>query len=73
MILCGIRDVHDYRIQSTAEKAVISGGSAFNIKAESLRLDDISAAETEALLAQYTDETGQPCSAGQHLGLYLTN
>ena len=40
VILCGIRDVRDYRIHSSAEKAVIAGGSAFNIKAESLRLGD---------------------------------
>ncbi len=60
VILCGIRDVRDYRIHSTVEKAVITGGSAFNIKAESLRLGDFSADETQALLAQHTEETGQP-------------
>ena len=59
VILCGIRDVRDYRIHSTVEKAVITGGSAFNIKAESLRLGDFSADETQALLAQHTEETGQ--------------
>ena len=59
VILCGIRDVRDYRIHSTVEKAVIAGGSAFNIKAESLRLGDFSVDETQALLAQHTEETGQ--------------
>ena len=59
MILCGIRDVRDYRIQSSAEQAVITGGSAFNVKAESLRLGDLSATATETLLAQHTAETGQ--------------
>ena len=59
VILCGIRDVRDYRIHASAEKAMITGGSAFNIKAESLRLDDFSAAETQALLGQHTEETGQ--------------
>ena len=40
VVLCGVRDVRDYRIHSAAEKAIITGGSAFNVKAESLRLAD---------------------------------
>ncbi len=59
VVLCGVRDVRDYRIQSTAENAIIAGGSAFNIKAESLRLGAFSAAEVQTLLAQHTAETGQ--------------
>ena len=59
VVLCGVRDVRDYRIHSTAEKATITGGSAFNIKAESLRLGDFSRAEVQTLLAQHTEETGQ--------------
>ena len=60
VILCGVRDVRDYRIRSTRENAVVTGGSAFNIKAESLRLGDFSATEVRALLGQHTAETGQP-------------
>ena len=52
VVLCGIRDVRDYRAPGAA-------GSPFNIKAESLRLADFSEAETRALLGQHTDETGQ--------------
>ena len=59
VILCGVRDVRDYRIHSTAENALIAGGSAFNIRAESLRLGDFSAADVHALLAQHTAATGQ--------------
>ena len=59
VVLCGVRDVRDYRIQSTAENAIIAGGSAFNIKARSLRLGDFSRDEVFALLAQHTEETGQ--------------
>ena len=59
VVLCGVRDVRDYRIQSTAENAMIAAGSAFNIKAESLRLGDFSAGEVRTLLAQHTAETGQ--------------
>ena len=59
VVLCGVRDVRDYRIQSTAENAIITGGSAFNIKARSLRLGDFSREEVLALLGQHTEETGQ--------------
>ena len=59
VILCGVRDVRDYRIHSTAQDALVLGGSAFNIKSESLRLGDFTKAETRALLAQHTAETGQ--------------
>ena len=49
VILCGIRDVKDYRIHSS-NKEIITGGSAFNIKAESLRLGDFSREECLELL-----------------------
>ncbi|WP_300458549.1 ATP-binding protein [Desulfobacula sp.] len=59
IILCGVRDVRDYRIHSDKDKSVITGGSAFNIKAESLRLGDFTKNEVESLLTQHTNETGQ--------------
>ncbi|MDS4069574.1 MAG: AAA-like domain-containing protein, partial [Candidatus Competibacter sp.] len=59
VILCGVRDLRDYRIHSSSEQAAITGGSAFNIKAKSLRLGDFSAAEVAALLQEHTAETGQ--------------
>jgi hypothetical protein len=59
IILCGVRDVRDYRIHSTQEKAIITGGSAFNIKAKSLRLGNFNQAELESLYRQHTTETGQ--------------
>ena len=59
VILCGVRDVRDYRIRSSAENAIVAGGSAFNVRAESLRLGDFSRREVESLLAQHTKETGQ--------------
>lgn len=64
VILCGVRDVRDYRIHSTAEKTQITGGSAFNIKAESLRLGDFSEAEVVELCRQHTAETGQAFDQG---------
>ena len=59
IVLCGVRDVRDYRIHSTAENRMVLGGSAFNIKSESLRLGDFSDQEMRALLAQHTAATGQ--------------
>ena len=64
VILCGVRDVRDYRIHSTAQNALVLGGSAFNIKSKSLRLGDFTEAETRALPAQHTAETGQAFTAG---------
>ncbi|MCX6030558.1 MAG: ATP-binding protein [Chloroflexi bacterium] len=59
IILCGVRDVRDYRIYSDREKTQITGGSAFNIKAESLRLGDFNRAEMIRLYQEHTEETGQ--------------
>ena len=52
VILCGVRDVQDYRTQR--------GASPFNVKAESLRLGDFSEREVRTLLRMHTEETGQP-------------
>ena len=59
IILCGVRDVRDYRMQQPGGE-VITGGSAFNIKARSLRMGNFSREETGQLLKQHTKETGQP-------------
>ena len=49
MVLCGVRDVRDYRIHSSSENAEIVGGSAFNVRAESLRIGDFTGAEVRTL------------------------
>jgi len=49
IVLCGIRDVRDYRIHSSREKTIITGGSAFNVKAKSLRLGNFTEVETRLL------------------------
>ncbi len=59
VILCGVRNVRDYRINTSSEKDIIAGGSAFNIKSDSLRLGDFCEWEVHTLLAQHTEETGQ--------------
>ena len=58
VVLCGVRDIRDYRIRSSAGE-VIAGGSPFNVAAKSLRMGDFTEAETGALMAQHTEETGQ--------------
>ncbi len=59
IVLCGVRDVRDYRIHSSAENRLVLGGSAFNIKSESLRLGDFTEQEIRTLTAQHTAQTGQ--------------
>ena len=59
VILSGVRDVRDYRIRASSEKDLVAGGSAFNIKAKSLRLGDFDRDEVTALLGQHTAATGQ--------------
>ena len=63
VVLCGVRDVRDYRIHSRSANAAIAGGGAFDVKAESLRLGDFSRGEVLALVGQHTAETGQPFTA----------
>ena len=58
IILCGVRDVRDYRIV-LSNQDIVTGGSAFNIKAESLRLGNFSKEEIRELYMQHTRETGQ--------------
>ena len=59
VVLCGVHDIRDYRIRSSAGE-VITGGSPFNIVAKSLRLPDFTEAQIYALMQQHTDETDQP-------------
>ncbi|GAB6057501.1 ATP-binding protein [Desulfonatronum parangueonense] len=58
IILCGVRDVRDYRMHGTGEE-IITGGSAFNIKAKSLRMGNFIQEEALALWRQHTEATGQ--------------
>lgn len=58
MVLCGVRDVRDYRMHRP-DGEIITGGSAFNIKSESIRLGDFTQDDVKHLLQQHTDATGQ--------------
>ena len=59
VVLCGIRDVKDYRIR-TSTNEMVTGGSAFNVKAKSLRLGNFTIEDVVNLYTQHTTETGQP-------------
>ncbi len=58
VVLCGVRDLRDYRLDSGADDET-TGGSAFNICADSLRLGNFDRSDVSALIGQHTTETGQ--------------
>src|SRR6056297_979228 len=64
IILCGVRDVRDYRIFSDKDQQMITGGSAFNVKAESLTVGDFTQEEIRTLYEEHTKETGQEFEEG---------
>jgi len=57
--LIGVRDVRDYLIWSDKEQGMVLGGSAFNIKSESLILNNFSLDQVRMLYNQHSYETGQ--------------
>jgi hypothetical protein len=76
VVLCGLRDVRDYKAAAGGDPTRLGTSSPFNIKDDSLRLGDFTEADVRALYAQHTDETGQmfteealarawDCTAGQ--------
>ncbi len=63
VILCGVRDIKDYRIHQ-GDGEIITGGSAFNIKAKSLRMGNFTPEEAVSLYRQHSEETGQVFEEG---------
>ncbi|MEJ6949436.1 ATP-binding protein [Natronospora cellulosivora (SeqCode)] len=62
IILCGVRDVRDYRIHSSEHNEIITGGSCFNVKAKSIRLGNFRENDVKFLYLQHTESTGQEFS-----------
>jgi hypothetical protein len=59
VILCGLRDVRDYKVASGG-RDTLGTSSPFNIKVESLTLRNFTRDEVAELYQQHTDDTGQP-------------
>ncbi|WP_428268026.1 AAA family ATPase [Haliangium sp.] len=60
VVLCGLRDVRDYKAAGGGDPSRLGTSSPFNIKVESMRLGDFDADEVAALYRQHTEDTGQP-------------
>jgi hypothetical protein len=59
VVLCGLRDVRDYKAASGGDPERLGTSSPFNISAASLRIDDFTFGEVAELYGQHAEETGQ--------------
>lgn len=59
VVLCGMRDLKDYRVAAGLSPVHSNSGSPFNITEGSLRIGDFTRHEVAALYRQHTEETGQ--------------
>ncbi|MGW0808265.1 ATP-binding protein [Nonomuraea sp. NPDC002799] len=59
VVLCGLRDVRDYKVASGGKPDGSNPASPFNIITESLRLGDFTTDEIAELYGQHTQATGQ--------------
>ncbi|TDE35749.1 ATP-binding protein [Nonomuraea mesophila] len=59
VVLCGLRDLRDYKIASGGDPGRSNPASPFNIVAKSLRLGDFTADQIGELYDQHTQATGQ--------------
>jgi hypothetical protein len=59
VVLCGLRDVRDYKAASGGDPTRLGTSSPFNIKLKSLRIGDFAPDEVAELYAQHTADTGQ--------------
>ncbi len=59
VMLCGLRDVRDYKAASGGDASRLGTASPFNVKVKSLKLASFSDEEVRSLLLQHTAETGQ--------------
>jgi hypothetical protein len=59
VVLCGLRDIRDYKAASGGDPARLGTASPFNIAVKSLRIGDFTHDQVADLYAQHTTETGQ--------------
>jgi hypothetical protein len=60
VILCGLRDVRDYKLAAGGDLTRLGTSSPFNIKVSSMRLGNFTPAQVRELYTQHTADTGQP-------------
>jgi hypothetical protein len=60
VMLCGLRDVREYKTASGGDGGRLGSASPFNVKVESLTFATFTDDEVRGLLLQHTAETGQP-------------
>jgi len=59
LALVGLRDVRDYKIKICDDQKSLGTASPFNVKSESVFLQNFTRKEVDELLEQHTTETGQ--------------
>lgn len=59
VVVCGMRDVRDYKAASGGDPGRLGGPSPFNVAVDSLRIGDFTADQVAELYAQHTADTGQ--------------
>jgi hypothetical protein len=59
VILCGLKDVRDYKMASGGDASRLGTASPFNIKVESIKLASFTKQQVHDLCLQHTEETGQ--------------
>jgi hypothetical protein len=59
VVLCGLRDVRDYKAAAGGDPSGLGTASPFNIKVHSFTLEGFTASDVRALLEQHTTATGQ--------------
>lgn len=63
VVLCGMRDLEDYRVAAGSTPGRMGTASPFNVAVRSLRMGDFTADEVATLYKQHTAETGQEFTA----------
>ena len=61
VMLCGLRDVREYKAASGGDASRLGSASPFNIKVESFTLASFTPREVATLYEQHTAATGQAC------------
>jgi hypothetical protein len=59
VVLCGLRDVRDYRAAAGGDPSRLGTASPFNVSVESLRIKDFTQDQVAELYWQHTADTGQ--------------